>query len=200
MYIKRTLKQSCLKNMSTLLITQRNKRTILNNHNFICFNNVFVFIFSHLSKLKMNNSFSLQQISTTSNLDANLISPQHKLYVMADFMRIKYENPKLRQSEIALRMNCSTSTLQRYRNDINMLSPFRIQPNSTNKQQKMTSNLNSNNDIHSDLDFKRPQMISNDPKRPQSTQAKMLNRLKTKRKSIVKAGFVRGNVEINEHY
>ena len=42
---------------------------------------------------------------------------------MADFMRIKYKNPKLRQSEIVERMNCLASTLQRYRNDIKMLSP-----------------------------------------------------------------------------
>ena len=42
---------------------------------------------------------------------------------MADFMRIKYEHPKLKQSEIANQLVESSSTLQRYRNDINMLSP-----------------------------------------------------------------------------
>ena len=41
----------------------------------------------------MNNSFSLQQIQKTSNLDANLISRQNKLNLMADFMKVKYENP-----------------------------------------------------------------------------------------------------------
>ena len=45
----------------------------------------------------MNNSFSLQQIQKTSNLDANLISRQYKLNLMADFMRVKYENPKMKQ-------------------------------------------------------------------------------------------------------
>ena len=49
----------------------------------------------------MNNSFSLQQIQKTSNLDANLISRQYKLNLMADFMRVKYENPRMKQSEIA---------------------------------------------------------------------------------------------------
>ena len=38
----------------------------------------------------MNNNFSLQQIQKTSNLDANLISHQYKLNLMADFMRVKY--------------------------------------------------------------------------------------------------------------
>ena len=41
---------------------------------------------------------------------------------MADFMRFKYENPKLKQYEIANQMGYSTSTLQRYRNDIKMLN------------------------------------------------------------------------------
>ena len=71
----------------------------------------------------MKNGFSLQQISRTGNLDSNLIS-QYKLSLMADFMRVKYENPKMKQREIANQLDYSTSTLQRYRNDINMLSPY----------------------------------------------------------------------------
>ena len=92
-----------------------------------------IFVFSLISIFKMNNSFSLQQISRTGNLDSNLISRQYKLNLMADFMRVKYENPKMKQSEIASQLGYSTSTLQRYRNDINMLSPYRINPNNTNK-------------------------------------------------------------------
>ena len=65
----------------------------------------------------MNNTFSLQQISRTGNLDSNLISRQYKRKLMADFMRMKYENPKLKQSEIANQLGYSSSTLQRYRND-----------------------------------------------------------------------------------
>ena len=82
----------------------------------------------------MNKSFSLQQIQKRSNLDANLISRQYKLNLTADFMRVKFENPKMRQCEIANQLVMSSSTLQRYRNDINMLSPYRINPNNTNKR------------------------------------------------------------------
>ena len=82
----------------------------------------------------MNNSFSLQQIQKTSNLDANLISRQYKLNLMADFMKVKYENPRMKQSEIANQLGMSSSTVQRYRNDINMLSPYRINPNNTKKR------------------------------------------------------------------
>ena len=52
----------------------------------------------------MNNSFSLQQISKTGNLDSNLISRQYKLNLMAKFMQIKFENPKLKQFEIAYQL------------------------------------------------------------------------------------------------
>ena len=76
----------------------------------------------------MNNSFSLQQIQKTSNLDANLISRQYKLSLMADFMRVKYEKPKMKQSEIANQLGKSASTLQRYRKEIKMLSSYRINP------------------------------------------------------------------------
>ena len=72
---------------------------------------MFLFlIFFLISIFKMNNTFSLQQISRTSNLDANLISRQYKLNLMANFMRVKYENPKLRQSEIPNQISLSTST------------------------------------------------------------------------------------------
>ena len=87
-----------------------------------------------------NSSFSVQQIKKTSNLDANLISRQNKLNLMADFMRVKYENPKMKHSETAKSLSLSSSTLQRYRNDISMLSPYRINPNNTNKQTKKVKN------------------------------------------------------------
>ena len=51
-------------------------------------------------------------------------------------MCIKFENPKMKQTEIANELSYSTSILQRYGNDINMLSPYRIYPNSTNKRIK----------------------------------------------------------------
>ena len=115
----------------------------------------------------MNNSFSLQQIQKTSNLDANLISRQYKLNLMADFMRVKYENPKIKQSEIANNLGVSSSTLQRYRNDIDMLSPYRINPNNTNKRTKKVKNTDFDNNSHHDADVKRPQMTSKNLNRHQ---------------------------------
>ena len=61
------------------------------------------------------------------------------------------------QSEISSKLNMSPSTIQRYRNDINMLSPYRINPNNVKKQQKK-SKIDNNGDL------KRPYLTSNDLK------------------------------------
>ena len=134
----------------------------------------------------MNNSFSLQQIQKTSNLDANLISRQYKLNLMADFMKVKYENPKMKQSQIANQIGLSTSTLQRYRNDINMLSPYRNSSNNTKKRSKKAKTV----DIG---DLKRPQMTSNDPETTSKEPVK-------NKKNKLKGGSIQEDIEINEHY
>ena len=104
----------------------------------------------------MNKSFSLQQIQKTSNLDANLISRHYKLNLMAEFMRLKNKNPRMKQSQIANQIGSSTSTLQRYRNDINMLSPYRFNPKSTKKRMKKASNGFFDNKAHHESNAKRP--------------------------------------------
>ena len=42
----------------------------------------------------------------------------------------------MKQSETANQLSLSSSTIQRNRNDINMLSPYRINQNNTNKRTK----------------------------------------------------------------
>ena len=64
------------------------------------------------------------------------MSLQYKLNLMAKVMQIEFEKPKLKQSEIADQLGYSNSTLKSSRNDINMLSPYRIYPIFTNKQSK----------------------------------------------------------------
>ena len=49
-----------------------------------------------------------------------------------------------------------------------MLSPYKINPNITNKRRKKASNGNFDNNSHHEFNAKRSQMTSNDLKRPQS--------------------------------
>ena len=116
----------------------------------------------------MNNSFSLQQISRTGNLDSTLLPRHYKLNLMADFMRIKYKNPKLKQSEKANQLGYCFSTLQIYRIDINMLSSYRTQ---SNKRTKMLQLLILTTVRIANLtlkDLKRPQMTLKQSKQIQN--------------------------------
>ena len=133
------------------------------------------------------NSPSLNDINKIANMDPNLITRYYKIKTMNDFMNIKYQNPLLRQGEIASQLKISTSSIQRQRNDINMNSPYRINPNNVKKRQKKVK-IDENNDLkRGSDDLKRPQMTSNDKK--------------TKSKNVLKAGSLQEeNIEINEHY
>ena len=84
----------------------------------------------------MNITPSLNEINKNSTMDPNMLTKYYKLKLMNDFLHIKYQNPKMTQSEISSQLNMSPSTIQRYRNDINMLSPYRINPKNVKKQQK----------------------------------------------------------------
>ena len=134
----------------------------------------------------MNNTPSLNEINKTANMDPNLLTRHYKLKLMNDFMHLKYQNPKMKQSEIANHLNMSSSALQRFRNDINMQSTYRNKPNNVKKQPKKAKI----NDID---DLKRPQTTSNDLKTTQTKSNK-------KNKNVLKAGSVQENIEINEHY
>ena len=103
------------------------------------------------------NTPSLSEINKTANMDPNLITRHYKLKLMNNFMNIMYLNPKLKQSELTSQSNMSPSTIQRQRNDINMLSPYKIDPNNVRKRPKKAK-------IDNNGDLKRPQKTSNDLK------------------------------------
>ena len=135
----------------------------------------------------MNNTPSLNEINKNSAMDPNMLTKYYKLKLMNDFLNIKYQNPKMTQSEKSSQLNMSSSTIKRYRNDINMLSPYRINSNIVRKQQKKAKI--GNND-----EPKRHQMTSNDLKTTSNDK-------KTKTKNNLKGGSVQeDNFEINEHY
>ena len=128
----------------------------------------------------MNNTPSLNEINKSAKMDPNLLTRHYKLKIMNEFMNIKYLNPRLKQSEIASQLDMSASTIQRHRNDINMFSPYRINPNNVKKRPRKAKTDDNG-------DLKRLQMTSNDKR--------------TKSKNNSKGGFVQeDNIEINEHY
>ena len=129
---------------------------------------------------------SINEINKNSTMDPNMLTKYYKLKLMNDFMNIKYQNPKMTQSEISSQLNISPSTIQRYRNDINMISPYKNNSKNVKKQQKKTK-------IDNNAELKRPQMTSNDLKTTSNDK-------KTKAKNVLKAGSVQDNIEINEHY
>ena len=119
-------------------------------------------------------------------MNPNMLTKYYKLKLMNDFMNFKYQNPKMTQSEISSQLNMSPSTIQRYRNDINMFSPYRINPNNVEERSKKAK-------IDDNGDLKRPKMTSNDLKTSSNDK-------KTKSENNLKGGFVQKNIEINEHY
>ena len=61
----------------------------------------------------MNNTPSLNEINKTANIDPNLLTRHYILKLLNDFMHIKYQNPKMKQSEISNQLSLSPSTVQR---------------------------------------------------------------------------------------
>ena len=93
----------------------------------------------------MYKTFFLDQVQKNGDLNADLKMRQYKLDKMAKFMEIKSNNPKLKQSEITKLLELLFSTIQRYRVEINMLSPYRIpsssESNHTRKQKTRNTNF-----------------------------------------------------------
>ena len=144
--------------MSTLSISQRNK---IKSYRYVQLYLYLYCLFLQLCEyldIYMNNTPSLNEINKTANMNPNLLTRHYKLKLMNNLMYIKYQNPKLKQSQIADQLNFPSSTIQRYRNDINMLSPCRISPNNTKKRSKKALNTDFDNNSHSEHDVKRPQM------------------------------------------
>ena len=76
-----------------------------------------------------------------------------------------------------------------------MLSPYRIQPNNANKRTKKLSNTNFDNNSHLKHNLKRPEITSNDLKRPQLISESALEVKLSKNKIKLKGS---GNIEFND--
>ena len=136
----------------------------------------------------MNNTYSLDLIQKTGDLNADLITRQYKLDKRAKFREIKSINPKTKQSEIAKLLELSSSTIQRYRRGINMLSPYRIPPSSKNY---LTGKQKTSNTILDDV-----KVTSNDVTMTSNDLKTTSNEPVKNKKNKLKGG---ANIEIIEN-
>ena len=68
--------------------------------------------------------FTIDQLSKSEAIDPNSINRLYKINKMLDFMEIRSNNPRITQKQICSQLGTSDSTIKRYRNDINMDSPY----------------------------------------------------------------------------
>ena len=115
------------------------------------------------------NTYNLSQIPRTGNLDSNLIFRQYKLHQMCKFMEIKNDNPKMTQKEICNEIGLSDRTIARYRKDINMQSPYRLNANKRQitslKRQNPPLKRQENTENGSENDKKTPKIVENQRKK-----------------------------------
>ena len=72
----------------------------------------------------MINKFTIDQLSKSETIDPNSVNRLYKINKMLDFMEIRSNNPRLTQKQICNQLGFSDSTIKRYRDDINMDSPY----------------------------------------------------------------------------
>ena len=77
-------------------------------------------------------------------------------------MCIKLENPKMKHFEIRNQLKCPSSTIQGYRNDLILISSYRIQPNTTKKRTNKPLKTIFDNNSYREHDPKRLQLTSID--------------------------------------
>ena len=121
----------------------------------------------------MNKRFSYDNITKSHSIQPNDLNRVYKLDRCCDFREEKYNSPKLTQKEICKKIGFSDSTIKRYRDDIQMDSPYR-----RNNNKKKTNNK-SNTSISQT-------QTKNDP----STNKIIEKRIKNKPKNEIKGGNI----------
>ena len=126
----------------------------------------------------MNNRFTIDQLSKSESIDPNSINRLYKINKMLDFMEIRSNNPRMTQKQICNQLGTSDSTIKRYRNDINMDSPYN-RANYKKKKIKKTPDISIEN---------------NKPVIDESNKNKIIEkRIKNKLKNNIKGGNISDN-------
>ena len=73
----------------------------------------------------MNKRFSYDNMIKSRSIEPSDIIRTFKLDRCCDFMEEKYNNPRLTQKQICNQLGVTDRTIRRFRNDIQMDSPYR---------------------------------------------------------------------------
>ena len=92
----------------------------------------------------MNKRFSYDNMLKSRLIEPNDIIRSFKLDRCCDFMEEKYNNPKLTEKEICNQLGFTDRTIRRYRDDIKMDSPYRIN-NHRKKKPKQSPDTKTEN-------------------------------------------------------
>ena len=103
----------------------------------------------------MNSRFTIDQLSKSETIDPNSINRLYKINKMLDFMEIRSNNPRMTQKQICNQLGTSDSTIKRYRNDINMDSPYNRNNYKKKKPKQTTIDIKNDDDTKSDDKNKR---------------------------------------------
>ena len=136
----------------------------------------------------MNNKFTIDQLSKSEVIDANSINRLYKINTMLDFMEIRSNNRRMTQKQICKELKLSDSTIKRYRNDIDMDSPYNRNNNKKKKPKQLPDtkieNISKNENTKSVID--------------ESTKNKIIEkRIKNRLKNDIKGGSISDNHKIS---
>ena len=92
----------------------------------------------------MNKRFSYDIMIKSRSIEPNDIIRTFKLDRCCDFMEEKYNNPRLTQKEICNQLGFTDRTIRRYRDDIKMDSPYRINNNKKKTPKQKPSTVTEN--------------------------------------------------------
>ena len=97
----------------------------------------------------MNKKFSYDNMIKSRSIEPSDIIRTFKIDRCCDFMEEKYNNPRLTQKEICNQLGFTDRTIRRYRDDIKMDSPYRINNNKKKKPKQSLSSTTTTENIKS---------------------------------------------------
>ena len=109
----------------------------------------------------MNKRFSYDSMIKSRSVEPSDIIRTFKLDRCCDFMEEKYNNPKLTQKEICNQLGFSDRVIRRYRDDIKMNSPYRINNNIKKKTNQEPVDIKNDNTKSEDKNRRINKRIKN---------------------------------------